>query len=278
MLKQRVATAIVLAALFLGAVFGLSPPWFALFAGAVILLATREWAQLAGAGRGLAFLYCGVAAALMALLFHYLGFSGQAARVDDLRPLLLGGCIWWAVALLWVQGYPSSALLWGSVPVRLIMGVLVLLPPWLALSWLATLANGRWLIILVVVIVAATDIGAYFAGRAFGRHKLAPSVSPGKTLEGLVGGLLLAMLVVAAILLFSPALRALWWQWGLVVAFTALASVLGDLLESMVKRHQGVKDSGTLLPGHGGLLDRVDSLTAALPVFALLHLLLVVDG
>lgn len=278
MLKQRVATAIVLAALLLGAVFGLPPPWFSLFAAAVILLAAREWAHLAGAGRMLAFSFCVVVAALMAALFHYLGFSGQAARADELRPLLLGGCIWWAVALLWVQGYPSSALLWGSGAVRLAMGVLVLLPPWLALSWLAALAHGHWLIILVVVIVAATDIGAYFAGRAFGRHRLAPSVSPGKTLEGLVGGLLLAVLVLAALLLISPGLRSLWWQWGLVVALTALASVLGDLLESMVKRHQGVKDSGALLPGHGGLLDRIDSLTAALPVFALLHLLLVVDG
>lgn len=278
MLKQRVATAIVLAALLLGAVFGLAPPWFSLFVAAVILLAAREWAHLAGAGRMLAFFYCGLVAAVMAVLFHYLGFSEQAARADEIRPLLLGGCVWWAVALLWVQGYPSSALLWGSVSVRLAMGVLVLLPPWLALSWLAALAGGRWLIILVVVTVAAADIGAYFAGRAFGRHKLAPRVSPGKTLEGLLGGLLLAVLVLAAILSINPELRTLWWQWGLVVAFTALASVLGDLLESMIKRHQGVKDSGTLLPGHGGLLDRIDSLTAALPVFALLHLLLVVDG
>ncbi len=275
MLRQRIVTAVALAALLLGAVFGLSPAWFSLFVGAVILGAAREWAHLSGTRRPLALVYCTLLAVLMAALFYYLGFSRQFVDTAQLRPLLLAGCIWWAVALLWVQGYPSSALLWGSIPVRLLMGVLVLMPPWLSLSWLAALADGPWLIIVVIVIVAGADIGAYFSGRAFGRRGLAPRVSPAKTLEGLLGGLLLVLLILATVLLFNPGQRVFWWQWGLVAVLTALAAVLGDLLESMVKRHRGVKDSGNLLPGHGGLLDRIDSLTAALPVFALLYMLLI---
>ena len=129
-----------------------------------------------------------------------------------------------------------------------------------------------------MLIVACADVGAYFSGRALGRHKLAPAVSPGKTLEGLVGGLVTVLIVAFLFLQFIPGHQDHWWQWSVIVAVTGLASVLGDLLESMVKRHRGVKDSGVILPGHGGLLDRIDSLTAALPVFSLLYLLLIADG
>jgi phosphatidate cytidylyltransferase len=144
----------------------------------------------------------------------------------------------------------------------------VLLPAWIGLAYLRLDQAGSWLILYVIALVACADIGAYFAGRAFGRHKMAPAVSPGKTLEGLAGGITavaLFALLISAIALpaaISPS------AFLLLSMATALASVLGDLVESMVKRHRGVKDSGTLLPGHGGVLDRIDSLAAAIPVFA----------
>jgi len=275
LLRQRVVTAVALAAVFLAALFGLQPQWFALFAGGAILLGFREWAVLSSLSRIPGLVYMTVAATVMAALFWYLGFALQQPVLDLLQPTFLVACVWWAVALLWVQGYPSSAVLWGNAAVRMVMGFLVLLPPWLALSWLVTLEGGRWLVVLVILAVACADIGAYFFGRAFGRHKLAPAVSPGKTLEGLAGGLVTVLLVISAVIALSPSQRSLWLEWVLVIVLTVLTAVLGDLLESMIKRHRGVKDSGTLLPGHGGLLDRIDSLTAALPVFTLMYILLI---
>ncbi|MFA5494576.1 MAG: phosphatidate cytidylyltransferase [Porticoccaceae bacterium] len=276
MLKQRIATALVLAALFLGALFGLGALGFALFAAAVIAVGAWEWSRLAGVAAPTARVACLLAVVLLlAGLYHFAGFGAAEAAPGVIRPVLLIGCLWWALALLWVQGYPSSALLWGSVAVRLLMGLAVLVPAWLALTVLGHIEGGRVLILLVVLVVAAADIGAFFTGRAIGRHKLAPDVSPGKTIEGLAGGLVAVLVLAALFLAFSPAHQPEWWQWSLVVAVTALASVLGDLVESMVKRHRGVKDSGTILPGHGGILDRIDSLSAALPVFTLLYLLLI---
>ena len=279
MLKQRIVTAIALAIAFVGALFGLDPGWFALFAGLAISIAAWEWAGLSGVEKHLPRLACSLVLALMmAALFVASGFHSGNLELERVRGLLLAACIWWALALLWVQGYPSSAILWGSMPARLVMGVVVLVPAWLALVVLDHFDQGHWLILLVVVVVACADVGAYFSGRVFGRHKLAPAVSPGKTLEGVFGGLATVLVVAFLCLWFRPGQQAWWWQWSIIVAFTALASVLGDLLESMVKRHRGVKDSGVILPGHGGLLDRIDSLTAALPVFSLLYLMLIADG
>jgi phosphatidate cytidylyltransferase len=275
LLKQRVLTAIVLAIVFLSALFGLSAPWFGLFVALFILQGSREWANLSSLARVPSLAYVLFFAAVLTASFVVLGFNDGVIRYDLLKVLLLAGCVWWAVALLWVQGYPSSALLWGSKPVRALMGLVVLIPPWAALSWLVSLESGRWLVILLILTVTCADIGAYFCGRAFGRRKLAPEVSPGKTLEGMMGGICLVMLVTFLVIALSPDRHGYWWQWILMVFVTVLASVLGDLLESMVKRHRGIKDSGTLLPGHGGILDRIDSMTAALPVFSLLYLLLI---
>lgn len=268
-------TALILALVFLGVLFGLEPHWFALLSSAAILAGAWEWGRLASLGRGGAAIYMVAVGMMMWAAYGSMNFAGANVDAESLKPLLLSGCLWWAVAMLWVQGYPSSAILWGSAYVRSLMGFFVLLPAWLGINWLVTLASGQWLVILVILTVACADIGAFFAGRAFGRRKLAPQVSPGKTLEGFAGGVLLVLLVNGAIIGFNPSQSHLWPQWSLIAVAVALASVLGDLLESMVKRHRGVKDSGILLPGHGGILDRIDSLTAALPVFALLYLLLI---
>lgn len=270
MLKQRIITAILIVAVLFVALALLPPIWLSAVFAVVILLAAWEWSDLSGlqspAGRGFFVLACLVAMALLAWNVTLY----QEIDALQLREVLAAVAVWWAISLLWVKGYPQSAGIWGSRFLRVAMGLLVLAPAWLAISYLGFLRNGPLWILLVVALVAAADIGAYFSGRRWGKRKLAPSVSPGKSWEGFWGGLVSAMLLMALIHgLFTakmpgnlPAMMAL-------AAFTVLASVLGDLLESMVKRHRGIKDSGQLLPGHGGLLDRIDSLTAAVPVFTL---------
>ncbi len=273
-LKQRVITAVLLAIGVLSALFAMSLVQFALFVAVIMVLAGSEWANLAGLqGRAMRIAYAVLVLVSIAWCAKFTGFiTGDApnlmftARLDHerTRQLLLAACIWWSMALLLVQTYPHSAILWGHRWLRVLIGLCVLVPAWLGFVLLRSVSGGQWLIVFVVLIVACADIGAYFTGRAFGKRKLAVAVSPGKSWEGFVGGMFCTVIL---------ALGAGWF-WGhpgilmAMVVPTALASVLGDLLESMVKRHRGIKDSGSLLPGHGGILDRIDSLTAAVPVFA----------
>lgn len=270
MLKQRVITALVLAVIFLLALFGLPAGYFSFFIGAVLLIGAWEWAGLSGwTAIWQRFVYSFFLLLLLIGASLYLGFEGEASpRLNDpaIRDLLVVGCAWWALALLLVQGYPSSSVLWGRTALRLLMGVLVLIPTWVALVYVRQQANGAWLVLLLMLIVALADSGGYFAGRRFGKHKLAQAVSPGKTWEGFAGGLL-ANCVLALIL--SQVLNTNLLLMLVLIIPTSLVSVLGDLLESMVKRHAGAKDSGSILPGHGGILDRVDGITAGAPVFAL---------
>lgn len=278
MLKQRVLTAAVLVVVFLAALAGLPAPLFFAFAATITLIGAWEWANLAGLPsrlqRGLYVLVCALIMVVAAVYLDLVNLRSDSVTQGGLSPgqqlgfrnLLVLGCLWWALALLWVQSYPHSALLWGSRWMRALMGLLVLVPAWVALCYLRVQEQGQWLLILLVAVVACADIGGYFAGRRWGKRKLAPSVSPGKTWEGFAGGV--AANLVLALLLGS------FWQgsvlfWLAVIVPTSLVSVLGDLLESMQKRHRGIKDSSALLPGHGGVLDRIDSLTSAGPVFAL---------
>jgi phosphatidate cytidylyltransferase len=190
----------------------------------------------------------------MALGWSVLGEQG-------LSVLLLVAMTWWALALVLVVRYPRS---FGSVFVAL-AGILVLLPSWALLVRLHREGVlGAQLAFTLLLIVWAADVGAYAFGRLLGRTKLAPAVSPGKTWEGVTGGVLAAGLAagLAAQWLQLPASRLV-----ILGISTALISVLGDLTQSMFKRNVGLKDSGKLLPGHGGVLDRIDSLTAAVPAF-----------
>lgn len=278
MLKQRVLTAAVLVVVFLAALVGLPTSLFFAFAATITLIGAWEWANLADLPsrlqRGLYVLVCALMMALAAVYLDLANLPGDWVAHGELSPsqqlgfrnLLVLGCLWWALALLWVQSYPQSALLWGNRWVRALMGLLVLGPAWVALCYLRVQDQGQWLLVLLVAVVACADIGGFFAGRHWGRHKLAPSVSPGKTWEGFAGG-------VAANLVLALLLGSLWQGsvlfWLAVIVPASLVSVLGDLLESMQKRHRGIKDSSALLPGHGGVLDRIDSLTSAGPVFAL---------
>ncbi|RLQ23707.1 phosphatidate cytidylyltransferase [Seongchinamella sediminis] len=271
MLRQRVATALIMAGLFIAGVTFLPLPALAAVFALLVLAGGWEWSRLAGwesiAGRGLFVLV--LAAALAALYSH--GQLGQAPTREQVQPVLGLACLWWSFALLWVKSYPGSAIIWRHSLMRSLMGLLILGPAWMAAVYLLSFPRGGLLVVIMVAIVAAADIGAYFAGKSFGKHKLAPQVSPAKTWEGFWGGVLAVVLLGVLLWYLRPAHSAhISLLSVLAVALTtSLASVVGDLSVSMVKRESGTKDSGSLLPGHGGVLDRLDSLCGAAPVFAL---------
>ena len=262
MLKQRVITALILLPIALGGFFLLDGGVFALFIAAVVCLGAWEWARLAGfASQALRVSYAGAVAALLYALY----------LLPQLAPWLLGGAVlWWLLATGLVMTYPQSSRYWGGLPGKLLIGLLILLPAWQGLVLLKQWPQANALIIAVMVLVWGADVGAYFSGKAFGKRKLAPRVSPGKSWEGFFGGLALSLLLTLAVAVqqgWSVAAVLL----GLAgAALVVAASVIGDLTESMFKRQSGIKDSSNLLPGHGGVLDRIDSLTAAIPLFAVL--------
>lgn len=266
-LKTRIITALILAPIAIGGIFFLPPLGFALFTGAIITIGAWEWANMSGVTAPVARVaYAGVVAAVLYALLD----------VPAVAVLWLA-VIWWVVCFLMVRSYPKGADHWGALPVRAIMGLLVLVPAWVGLNHLRTgtfqfgdVANNLLVILYVFCVVWVADIGAYFAGRAFGKAKLAPRVSPGKSWAGVWGGL--AAVAVFAVIVSQLASASVDQTVLLVIAslVTGLVSVLGDLLESMLKRFRGIKDSSQLLPGHGGIMDRIDSLTAAIPVFALI--------
>ena len=270
MLKQRVISACIMMLVFLLVLLVLPPMAFIAFISIGTAVAVWEWSNLAGLSNSFKRVaYLIAVMAVVAGCSWFIKFDADFVPQDiaNLQTLFWVSLVWWGIALLWVQGYPSSSILWGSVPARLAMGVLVLVPTWIGLFFIRAQEHGSWLVLLLVLAVAAADTGAYFAGKRFGRRRLAASVSPGKSWEGFMGGIAASVALALVVGQFWAPDQRLWIL--LLVAPTALVSVLGDLLESMVKRHRGVKDSGLILPGHGGVLDRVDGMTAAVPVFAL---------
>jgi len=275
MLKQRVITALALVLILAIVLFGFGLIGFAVFTGVVFSLAAWEWANLAGYEsawqRVLAGGVYAAGAALLALASGVFSAAGMHGWVVAIVLLIAG--LFWLQSIYWVATYPSTAVHWAPRLRRLLAGAIVLWPSWLAIVYLHSLEQGIGLFIYIAALVSAADIGAYFAGRRFGKRKLAPQVSPGKSWAGFVGGL--ASTTVLALVIGATGLLPLSTTALLIATITAsLASVYGDLVESMIKRERGIKDSSNLLPGHGGVLDRIDSVTAAAPVFTLFLILL----
>ncbi len=265
MLKQRIITALILAPLALGCVLFLPPVAFSIVIVLVIMLGGWEWANLAGFKES----------------WQRVGFAavtGLACWLVSEIPevwVLSVAVIWWLLAFVMVKQYPASARYCENRWLRLVMGILTLVPAWTGLAELKHVNPDGMSIIMVLLLVWAADVGAYFAGKNLGRHKLAENVSPKKTIEGLVGGLLASLCIAAVIGLYHDFTFARGLGFLLLTIVVVLVSILGDLFESLLKRERGIKDSSNLLPGHGGILDRIDSLTAAVPVFALV---LVISG
>ena len=270
MLKQRVITALVLVAILLPALFARQTWPFALVSLILMAAAGWEWGRLNGAG---------ALAVPMGLLLAVACAAALQAGWSDAPPSL----VWWMATLVWVlggafvlRGGPAA---WRLLPgpARCALGLVLLWTAWLALA--AAKSIGVNFILSVFCLVWAADIAAYFGGRALGKHKLAPGISPGKSWEGVWSGMVGAVALAAAWLWLDASFGVdslslytrLHDRLGvaaavLVVLFLAAMSVVGDLFESLVKRSAGAKDSSGLLPGHGGVLDRVDAL---LPVFPL---------
>lgn len=278
MFKQRLLTALVLAPLALAAVFYLPQQGFALFLAAAFLVAAWEWAAFCGwhtpmqrssfvLGTGLWYALC------YQVLPANLYWPTQTN--DAAETAIWTGIIWWLIAVLMVLSFQRSQRLWADVRIlKVTMGWLTLVPSFAALLLLRNVNyqqsefTGAWLICCLLGLVWAADIGGYVIGKPFGKHKLLPSVSPGKTIEGLGGGLGFVLLFVTAVAgyLQWPDGFLLWYFAAIILT---LLAVFGDLSESMFKRVAGLKDSGSIFPGHGGILDRLDSLTATAPLFAL---------
>lgn len=259
----RVLTAVVVAPPVLAAVFLLSHALFALMWAGIILLGAWEWSRLAGVGqKRLRMIF-------VALIAGSLAFTWFMPPQLHVMVLVLG-VVWWGVALGLVIGFPMSLDSWNGPWRKLGCGWMVLIPAWTAMVALKRHPDADALLLLLLLLIWGADVGAYFAGRRFGRRKLAPHVSPGKSWEGVMGGMALGIVVTVLVGAYKGfAGPEIWATLLLSCIVTMAASVLGDLFESVLKRMGGHKDSGRLLPGHGGVMDRIDSLTAAAPVFAL---------
>jgi phosphatidate cytidylyltransferase len=268
MLKSRVLTSVVLIPLVLAGIYLLELNLFALFTGLISVLGAREWARMSGFGNNLIAqsLYMAIIAAVMAGLFL---FASELPALVHIT--MLTGFAWWFVATAVVMLFPKSQPIWQSKWFNLVIGLVVLVPMWQGLVLLKAHEYANWLITVLLVLIWGADSGAYFSGRKFGKRKLAPNVSPGKTWEGVYGAMATALLI-GAVAVYFIAEKLNWTNfeivlWAGVVLLTVVLSVVGDLTESMLKRISGMKDSGRLLPGHGGVMDRIDSLCAAVPVF-----------
>lgn len=261
MLKQRLITGVLVALAMLAAVLWLPTVALAAVMLVFVLIGGWEWAALTGISQHSSRL---VFVALLAFgaLVAWLSTQPQQLVVIAI------GCVWWSVVLVLLAVYhPHTPVGVAQQAGLRVAGLITLIPAWVALIDLHQVRAD--LLIFLLFLVAIADSAAYFTGKAFGKTQLAPELSPGKTREGVFGALLGTGLFAAA--------GALWFQLPIILAVyfiglslvTALISVVGDLFESLLKRRAGVKDSGTLLPGHGGVLDRIDSISAAAPVFAL---------
>ena len=261
MLRTRVVTALLLVAGLALILFALPPLAAVLAFAAIAALAAWEWGGLMRQDRPARVMY-----AFVLLLFCW----QLTVAAPELVPVFLGvsAAFWILVVPLWFRFKWALA---GNDFFGYLIGALVILPMWAAM--VALHAVSIWLLLAAMALVWVADISAYFAGRAFGRHKLAPAISPGKTWEGVAGAVAGVLIYGGIVLWFSPLggkIPLAWPLLGLLLILLTAVSVMGDLFESLLKRQAGIKDSSNLLPGHGGVLDRIDALTSTLPLAALI--------
>lgn len=277
-MKQRIITALILAPLVIAGIFMLPMQGFLIAITAITLVGFWEWTQFTESKSRYVALIPSVAVLAASLFLLPTSTLELMIPSDGHQAILLIGTVWWLVASGLVLTFPSSKKLWqNNLLLKHLFGWLTMIPfLWSILllradSYALDNFYGAKLVLLVCLLVWAADSGAYFAGKTFGKRKMSPAVSPNKTIEGLIGGIITAIIIgwIAASA-FDIRFESTTTMLGIFIA-TIIISVLGDLVESMFKRASGIKDSGTIIPGHGGILDRIDSLTAAFPVFAFLY-------
>jgi len=284
MLRQRIVTALILAPLALIAILFLPVFEFQIAIAGVVAIGAYEWAKMSGLdSRAYKSAYTGVALAICLVCIQVIDqnviwYQGQLNALY--RYILSASAVWWVFSFAMIIAYPRFSAFWKhSVMIRAIFGLMTLIPTWIGVVSLRTSLYevdpfyGASLIFYVLGIVWAADIGAFFVGIKFGKHKLRPNVSPGKTLEGLLGGITASAAIIAFAALHYNVDPSRIWLHIVIGGVTVGVSALGDLNESMFKRCAGIKDSGTILPGHGGVMDRIDSLTAAFPIFAFCYVI-----
>ena len=278
MLLKRIITALVLASLIALAVFTLPMEYFSLVIGLITLIAACEWSNLAGLtslGKRILFLLV-LILPMLGIHFwtQFLELVAQATDWTDVRDysgalewLVIPPVLFWILVMILIRNTPTGVLnLQLKTRYKVLIGWFILLSAWMFLSRLRSF-YGPEMTMYFLILIWVADISAYFAGKKWGKTKLAPEISPGKTVAGMYGALVSGLVCAVALSLiygFQPMIAS---DFVLLSVLTVLISIYGDLFVSVVKRQRGVKDSGTLLPGHGGVLDRIDSLIAAIPFF-----------
>lgn len=262
MLKQRVITAILLASVMISAVIFLPTQMFALMLAVIVCVAAWEWAACAGFNAiPQKIIY--VSLILLCLIACQIFLRNQWILL-----IIACGLIWWFIAMFLVIRYQTNkSINLSSDVIKAMIGGVILIPAWLSLILIHLNTSGVSLMLFLFFLIWLADSAAYFSGRKFGSKKLASNVSPGKSWEGVYGALSISLLFGASYAFYADMKFLVAVYFILLVFFTASFSILGDLVESMFKRMAGIKDSNNILPGHGGVLDRIDSLTSAAPVF-----------
>ncbi len=287
MTRTRVISALVMAPAAIAAILLLPTQWMSVLAAVVFLGALWEWLKLSDVDDTLARSILIALNLLLLVVLVWGSHSKQGGTTALLQLMTMIGVVWWCFSAVWMR-YPSFGShheSWSRV-FKLFAASLAVLPAWCALMLLHSgaedvvklglwhLPSGHWWLLTALATVWMADSGAYFAGKRFGKRKMSPRISPNKTVEGLIGGIVMGVITCMVFSLATGISAASLPMVALIGFITVVAAVIGDLFESMLKRHAGAKDSSDLIPGHGGILDRVDSVLAALPVFALSKLLL----
>ena len=283
MFKQRMATALILALGFVWVTTFSSSFFFALFISLIVLVASWEWGEFIGLKHGHQKIgYLSVVAFIIMSLFMLLEITPKTQSISSVSVsiILALGFLFWLITLPLLKYYPRNANKWSNKFKIAVMGILTLLPAWVGMVQLKYLVVEGYFVLGLVAMVAAVDSGAYFIGKQFGHEKLAPHLSPNKTWEGALGGFVLCLLVNLLLvwILHNFLLTLNGWQIMLLVLLSfgvTFFDVIGDLFISMLKRNRAIKHSGFLLPGHGGVLDRIDGLIAVIPGFVLTVLFMV---